>query len=611
MFLAKVHISGFRCFNKIGFSFRPGFNAIVGRNNTGKTNLFNAIRHALGPSATRGDSLWLTEDDFHRDQSTGQRGERIIIEVIFDGLTADDRARFFELLDYNTAAPDKSTARVVFEASWPTSKRHPDTRRWGGASTGDRAAAPPEVLAQLPVTFLPALRDAEAALTPGNRSRLALLLQDLARRDKPSPAESIEAIFRDANTKLEQQQLVQSVRSTLRTSTGAMAGTDYAPCSITASPPKFERILRTLRVQMDDVPIEDISANGLGYNNLLYIATVLAHLEQIGTDETPLLLVEEPEAHLHPQLTVLLAEYLNTLTEKKKPPQVLVTTHSPTLAAHVSPSRISVTYIDPKDKAFRCNSLIDAAMSEIEERELRRMMDVTRATLYFAKGIILVEGVSEALLVPALARRIGCDILSRHISVIPICGVAFNTFNKILAENAIDIPVSIITDGDPPKTSTDWTTAEPQKDNGTFIRSPRTESLFTLFNNRANVRVFSSSVTLEYDLAVAGALNPTLMAAIWESCFSGTPKTFNKAILAAAGQKLDDQALALWRGVCVADTSGSKVELANKLADALSIVENPGKFKHSFHVPPYIRDAVKFVWDALEPRKPPEKAKTV
>ena len=149
MHLAEVKIEGFRCFSKAHFLLQSGFNVIVGRNNTGKTNVFNAIRHALGPSASRGDSIWLSEDDFCRDCTTGERGEFIRVELTFAGLTADDRARFFELLDYNPAAPEKSLARLVFEAAWSPSKRHSEVHRWGGASVGDRTVAPPEVLAQL------------------------------------------------------------------------------------------------------------------------------------------------------------------------------------------------------------------------------------------------------------------------------------------------------------------------------------------------------------------------------------------------------------------------------------------------------------------------------
>jgi len=608
MYLSDVKIEGFRCFKNCRFKFQPGFNVVVGRNNTGKTNIFNAIRHALGPSANRGDLLWPIEDDFFHDGT--ERVERIVIELTFKRLSPEDRARFFELLDYNPEAPDQSVARLVFEASWPTVKRYAEIRRWCGAPIGDRATAPPEVLAQLPVTFLPALRDAEAALTPGNRSRLAHLLQDLARRDKSTPADKIEGIFREANSKLEQENLLHVVRSALRASRNEMAGTDYAPCSITASPPRLDRILRTLRVQMDEAPIEDISANGLGYNNLLYVATILAHLEHVGTDETPLLLVEEPEAHLHPQLTVLLAEYLNTLTEKGKPPQVIVTTHSPTLAAHVAPSKVAVTYFDANSRTFRCNSLASAGLAPEEERQLRRMMDVTRATLYFAKGLILVEGISEALLVPVLASRLRCELLSRHISVLPICGVAFGTFEKLFTEKGVNIPVSIITDGDPSKSSADWKTAVPEQENGSFLRSRRTAALLEKFKGRQKVRVFASTVTLEYDLAAAATANAALMVETWESCFKGAPQTLNKALLAQAGNDLTKQALAVWRGICLAETAGSKAEFANKLADMLSDTEGSVASIRPFQIPRYLTEAIKFVWDALEPQTVGDKGAT-
>ena len=64
--------------------------------------------------------------------------------------------------------------------------------------------------------------------------------------------------------------------------------------------------------------------------------------------------------------------------------------------------------------------------------DLQRMMDVTRATLYFAKGALLVEGISEAMLIPALAKRLGYNLAKLHISVIPICGVAFEHVQEVV-----------------------------------------------------------------------------------------------------------------------------------------------------------------------------------
>ena len=127
------------------------------------------------------------------------------------------------------------------------------------------------------------------------------------------------------------------------------------------------------------------------------------------------------------------------------------------------------------------------------------MMDVTRATLYFAKAAILVEGVSESLLLPALAKRLSHDLAKLHISVIPICGVASGTFKKLLDPGALGDPVAIVTDADPPvPTDSKWKDATPQSENGSFKLSDRTSRVVGLFSRHQSVKVFHSKLSLEY-----------------------------------------------------------------------------------------------------------------
>ena len=308
--------------------------------------------------------------------------------------------------------------------------------------------------------------------------------------------EDIKKIFVRANQELEGHPLIGDTKSSLQTTTKEIAGSDHSPSAIKAADVEFEKILRTLHVQMEGSPIGSLTANGLGYNNLLYIAVVLEHLKSPDSDEWPMFLVEEPEAHLHPQLTMLLADYLAHKTPGEKIPQTIVTTHSPTLAASVPPNRIHLLFLD--QMSGKARAAVSKTQAWTRERgDLQRMMDVTRATLYFAKGALLVEGVSEAMLLPALAKRLGYNLAKLHISVIPICGVAFNTFKKLLDPATLGIPVSIVTDADPPVTrGASWNEDTPVTEGSSFKLSDRSRKLVEIFLAIKRCRSFTRRLRL-------------------------------------------------------------------------------------------------------------------
>jgi putative ATP-dependent endonuclease of OLD family len=294
---------------------------------------------------------------------------------------------------------------------------------------------------------------------------------------------------------------------------------------------------------------------------------------------------------------MLLADYLANKTPGDKTPQTIVTTHSPTLAAAVPPSRIHVLFAGADPDGTTCNSLACVAMDEREEAELQRMMDITRATLYFAKAAIIVEGVCEALLVPALAERLGHDLRLLHISVIPICGVAFPTLKKLLDPAALGIPIAIVSDGDPHIVrGATWESDTPERgEDGEIKVGARIRNLKSIFWGHANVKVFHSKLTLEYDLAEAGDGNAAVMAREWSSCFSGAPGTFSDGRVINAGANLGDKALATWRGICRAEHSGSKAELAHRIATRLAERNDDGEFAIEFSIPTYLRQAIEHV----------------
>ena len=189
-----------------------------------------------------------------------------------------------------------------------------------------------------------------------------------------------------------------------------------------------------------------------------------------------------------------------------------------------------------------------------------------------------------------LARRLGHDLAKLHISVIPICGVAFETFRKLLDPNVLGIPIAMVTDADPPvPIDAAWKDATPESDNGIFKLSDRTKKLAHIFVGHQTVGVYSSKLTLEYHLAEASDENAEIMAeGAREGCFDGVPGTFNRSQVKMAGPDRAAKAVAAWRGICRAKHSGSKAEFAHRLAalleesnNANSVLDLPRPAVHS------------------------------
>ena len=612
MYLSRVEVKNFRSLEHLVADFGTGLNVIAGRNNVGKSNLLQAIRHAIGPSAFREEAFWLDRDDFFRTSPTDEAKRTIEVILTFSDLTDRQRAQFFEIVEFDLTDITKSKAVIRFEAIWNAKRNQVNVRRTGGPSLPEGPDVPVKILEALPITFLPALRDSAAALVPGYKNRLAMLLRDLAERRGEDVKTGIKGIFSAANHDLETNAFISATSTSLNRTARVLAGLDFKTSAIKASELEFEKILRTLQVQMLDGPVASLAANGLGYNNLLYMAVVLEHLGQADDADSPLLLVEEPEAHLHPQLVAFLADFLSNhipgVTGHAKP-QTIVSSHSPTFTASVHPDRINVMFSDVSGGATRCNRICAPSMTPTELDELQRMVDVTKAALYFARGIILVEGVSEALLVPALALRLGHNLARLHISVIPVCGVAFGTLAKILGPGALGVPVAILSDGDPECVDEDanWRTAIPRTDAaGDFVPSARSAGLVASFRAHLSARAFLSKVTLEYDLAEAAQGNAAVMATVWESCFQGTPRTFNST-LEAAQTNPQAKALATWRGICKATPGIGKGEFAHRLSRRLEECTAAG-FSADFTVPPYIADAIDYVVSRIVPQTAPTPA---
>lgn len=200
--------------------------------------------------------------------------------------------------------------------------------------------------------------------------------------------------------------------------------------------------------------------NGLGYKNLIKIEFELAEFaKQIENSidiAIPLLFLEEPESHMHPQLQQTFVRFLTSFLRKlsEKTIQVLLTTHSSHVANAVSFRQIR--YVHRRKNRVVYKDLSDFYSTNKDRADfIHKYLTISRCDLFFADKAILIEGTAERLLIPDMIKKCGeaglykskpPHLSSQYYSLIEVGGAYAHIFCPFL--EFLGIPTLIITDID-------------------------------------------------------------------------------------------------------------------------------------------------------------------
>ena len=553
---------------------------LVGENNAGKSNVIDALRTVLEPEAGPRSRHWLREGDFKHNGFGEREVDELELEVELSSLDLAAQSRMVTCRVGSADAAD--TARIRLHATIG-----PDDRirtQWIG---GDSEAGEPEAHAREAVRFvyLHPLRDAANDLRPGRDNKLVSLISALSAPGDPD-RDLIVAAAEQANKALDRIQAIKDARGHVATRLGAMTGGGrFAQrTGLAFADPKFERVIGTLRAKIGQLAALEMEENGLGYNNLLYMAVLLAAIADAPQDPEPtlrVLLVEEPEAHLHPQLQELLMHFLQS--EAAGTTQVIVTTHSPNFASSADVERLTVLARASDDELPQARVPRDFGLDDAQLKHLRRFLDVTKAALFFARGVILVEGLAEQLLIPVIAEHLKRPLAPSGVSVINVDGVAFPPFTDLFGPDKLPYRLAVISDGDR-QTPEDGEDPDDPEDPLASPLSPRASRLAERTSD--NVFVSLAHRTLEWDLAEAG--NTALMFAALTRLRPKAGPKLEQELAGAAPAVVADRLLEYLAKYKL------KGRFAQELADLIDIGD------HDLIVPDYLREAIEWVSDGVD-----------
>ena len=462
MYLSSLRIKNFRCFdgNEHSITFKKGLNVLVGENDSGKSAIMDAIKLVLGTT----DMNWyrVEREDFYKEDTT------LEIEIVckFEDLNDDEKGAFLECLSYEDEAKRIPSLYLYWRCKYLSSFKPP--RPVANLSTGvDGNNAAPSVEARelLRTTYLRALRDSYSEMQAGKHSRLAQIMQHVSAVDSGDDVYvdgndihnlSIAGIADLSNTLLSNHSALEQINSEMTAILqqkmllkGDSVKTRLEVAGANANKIKKQMaLLEKLDLAVDKDASDMSGRAGLGTSNIMSMACeLLLHKEATKENRSCFLLIEEPEAHIHAQRQLKLIQSLETEAETGSR-QTIITTHAPLLASVVKLSNIVIV------KSGEAFSLAEehTKLEKDDYLYLEKYLDATKANLFFAKNVIIVEGPGEALLLPTLSKLLGYSFTDYGTSLVDVRSTGLRRYARIFQREdeskQLDIKVACVTDRD-------------------------------------------------------------------------------------------------------------------------------------------------------------------
>lgn len=680
MYIANVSIQNFRGFSETKvIELNENLNIFIGHNNSGKTSIIKALQILFDTSYSKR----LTINDFNRQISIDElkanpphitissvlkesideneySEDMVLISTMLTKIERPYEAKityeFFlpekEFEDYKSTM--KSIGSMNIEDYW-NEIQHSFLSKYVwklyGGNEKLKTTVDNDILSKFDFEFLQPIRDVERDLSSGSNSLLKDVIDFFIdydiKNDKTKERDAVKSELQKVKRGFSDSAQLLMDKLQKRLASGEKQIVKYADntgATLDETLPHFDGNLNettlysALKLTLEDKAGIKLppSNNGLGYNNLIYIALLLARMQKDAMGEYygsnaklfSVLAIEEPEAHLHPTMQYRFLKFLNE-NMKSNVRQIFISTHSPNITAA---SKLDNLIVLNKDKekievaypgrVFNMKDKKDKASKAYVERYL----DVTKSDMLFAKRIILVEGISEQLLFPIFTNYLKGDLVDSHVAVINIGGRYFTHFLKLFdrdrSQFAVNKRVAVITDLDPVRKEkgvkgAKFNSCYPfELDGDSDYEYKSTSNTITdLYSDKGkNICVFTQpqnlGCTFEYELLLHNSVCKELIVPsiangdVMEILMDNYSKEFDELILYIGDSK---ECIRIVNGLKDSKNKDQlmaalylnfvrKAESAQEIAEILDeklIDYQNGTFV--FNIPPYIEEAIKWI----------------
>ena len=455
--IKTVRIAGFRGLKNIEVKLEQT-TILTGMNNNGKTSFLKALQLALG------NRQFISQDDFLIQGKVVS--EKIIIDLLIvpiddSGIRCEDFSEDWEILfttdrirnDVDGKAFVPLRTIITFDAiknsyktqqfilqEWPEFKQ--GDIDWFDVDNSKKTSFHFD---EVPFFYMDAQRD----ILEDTKLRSSYLGKMLSKiKYSPKDIEDIEDQIKSLNEKaVSSSDILSNIKTTLKELDTAM-DTNSEGIEITPFTKKIRDLNKGLTIYYTDSHDSfSMEYHGMGtrsWSSLLtlksFIALLLKNAEKEKSVFFPVLAIEEPEAHLHPNAQKKLFGQIDAISGQK-----IIATHSPYIAATANLGQIRNFY---KDETVTCGRIKTGSLTGEEIRKINRQVINTRGEIFFSKLIVFFEGETEEQALPIFAQKhFGKTSVEMGFDFVGVGGHG-NYLPFLRFAEALNIPWLIFSDGE-------------------------------------------------------------------------------------------------------------------------------------------------------------------